>query len=193
MTELGTADRIAAVALEILMAEGAQAVTMRRVAAAAGVTTMATYRHYPNRETLLRTVVDAAVAELSKDWGKRDGPVDFRGRLDRLTDDFLDFALGKPNLYAFVVTERREGTRQFPEDFRTGATPTFAPVLETVEQGIRDGALRADDPLEVTLAITMPAMGLVQLYHGGRINLSENDFRALCKRTIERVLDGVRP
>jgi AcrR family transcriptional regulator len=193
MDELGTADRIAAEALSILLAEGAQAVTMRRVAAAAGVTTMATYRHFPNRETLLRKVVDAAVAELSKDWGKRDGPTDFRGRLDGLTDDFLDFALGKPNLYAFVVTERREGTKQFPDDFRTGATPTFGPVFETVEQGIRDGDLRADDPLEVTLAITMPAMGLVQLYHGGRIDLSENNFRALCKRTIERVLDGVRP
>jgi AcrR family transcriptional regulator len=193
MDELGTAERIASAALSILLEEGAQAVTMRRVAAAAGVTAMATYRHYPNREALLRHVVDAAVAELSKDWGNRGDTATFDGRLDGLTDDFLDFALGKPNLYAFVVTERREGTKQFPDDFRTGGNPTFGPVFEAVEQGLPEGVLRAGDPLEVTLAITAPAMGLVQLYHGGRINLSEHDFRALCKRTIERVIHGLRP
>jgi AcrR family transcriptional regulator len=193
MAEMGTAERIAAAALSILLAEGAQAVTMRRVAADAGVTTMATYRHYPSREALLRTAADAAVADLTKDWGKPRNACALDDRLDGLADDFLDFALGKPHLYAFVVAERRTGARQFPDDFRTGGTPTFGPVFEAVEQGIRDGALRTDDPLEVTLAITMPAMGLVQLYHGGRINLSEHDFRALCKRTVGRILDGLRP
>lgn len=193
MTEAGTAERIAAAALSILLAEGAQAVTMRRVAADAGVTTMATYRHYPNREALLRAVADAAVAELTTDWGKRGKSRTFEDRLDELTDDFLDFALGKPHLYTFVVAERREGARQFPEDFRIGGTPAFAPVFEAVERAVRDGVLRPDDPLEVTLAVTMPAMGLVQLYHGGRIQLSEQDFRALCKRTIGRILDGLRP
>jgi AcrR family transcriptional regulator len=193
MAQVGTAERIASAALSILLAEGAQAVTMRRVAADAGVTTMATYRHFPSREALLRTVADAAVADLTSEWGKRRSARALDGRLEGLADDFLDFALGTPHLYTFVVAERREGARQFPADFRTGGTPTFGPVFEAVEQGIREGALRADDPLEVTLAITMPVMGLVQLYHGGRINLSEHDFRALCKRTTGRILNGLRP
>jgi AcrR family transcriptional regulator len=192
MVEMGTAERIASAALAILIEEGAQAVTMRRVAADSGVTAMATYRHYPNREALLRTVVDAAFANLGKDWGKRCGALDFESRLDGLADDFLAFALGKPNLYTFLVTERRDGVRQFPADFREGGSPAFTPVLEAVEQGMREGVLRSDDSLEVTLAITMPVVGLVQLYLGGRINLPEHDFRALCKRTTGRVLNGFR-
>jgi AcrR family transcriptional regulator len=192
MVEVGTAERIASAALAILIDEGAQAVTMRRVAADAGVTAMATYRHYPNRDALLRTVADTAFAELGKDWGKRRKALDFESRFDGLTDDFLDFALGKPNLYTFLITERRDEVRQFPEEFREGGSPAFAPVVEAVEQGMREGLLRPDDSLEVTLAITMPAMGLVQLYLGGRINLLEHDFRALCKRTIGRVLNGLR-
>ena len=79
------------------------------------------------------------------------------------------------------------------QDFRTGGTPTFGPVFDAIERAIRDGELRQGDPLEVTLAITSPAMGLIQLYHGGRINLPEPEFRALCKRTIERILNGLRP
>jgi AcrR family transcriptional regulator len=192
MAEMGTAERIASAALAILLEEGAQAVTMRRVAAAAGVTAMATYRHYPNREALLHTVVDAAYADLAKDWGKRCEVLDFEGRFDGALDDFLDFALGKPNLYTFLITERRQDARRFPEDFREGGPPAFTPVLKAVEQGMREGVLRSDDCLEATLAITMPVVGLVQLYLGDRVNLSEHDFRALCKRTTERVLNGLR-
>lgn len=188
-----TAERIASVALSILLAEGAQAVTMRRVAAEAGVTTMATYRHFPNRETLLRTVVDDAVADVTRDWGKRVTAERFEDRVLGLLNDFLDFALGMPNLYTYLVTDRRESVRHFPEDFRAGGTPTFMPVFEVVEQAIREGVLKADDPLEVTLAVTMASVGLVQLYHGGRVNLSEQDFRALCERTTGRILDGLRP
>ncbi|WP_291419217.1 TetR/AcrR family transcriptional regulator [Actinophytocola sp.] len=44
-----TKERLAEAARTILLAEGADAVNMRRVAKEAGVSTMATYRHYPNR------------------------------------------------------------------------------------------------------------------------------------------------
>jgi AcrR family transcriptional regulator len=192
MTGGVTADRIAAAALAILLAEGAEAVTMRRVAADAGITTMATYRHYPSREALLRAVVDAAVADVTRDWGAHVKADDFETRLDALADDFLDFALGMPNLYRFLVTDRREGALRFPADFREGGSPAFAPVFATVVEAIRTGMLRPDDPLEVTLALTTPVMGLVQQYLSGRVGLPEADFRALCKRTIRRVLNGVR-
>jgi AcrR family transcriptional regulator len=192
MTAGGTAERIASAALTILLEEGVDAVTMRRVAAAAGITTMATYRHFANRETLLRTVADTAFAELGGQWGKRGMGEGFARRIEGLLDDFLDFALGRPNLYHFLITDRRDGVRRFPEDFRAGGSPAFSPVVAAVEQGMREGALRSDDALEVTLAITMPAMGLVQLYLGGRMTLSEHDFRALCRRTVGRVVDGLR-
>ncbi|WP_027946696.1 TetR/AcrR family transcriptional regulator [Amycolatopsis taiwanensis] len=192
MTEPGTAERVASAALAILLEEGAQAVTMRRVAADAGVTTMATYRHYPNRETLLRAVADTAFAELAKDWGNRGAGGDFESRIHELMHGFLDFALGKPNLYSFLITDRREGVRQFPEDFRSSDSPALGPVIEVVEQGMREQVLAEDDALEVTLAITMPVVGLTQLYLGGRIGLSEEEFRRLCAKTVGRVLNGLK-
>jgi AcrR family transcriptional regulator len=187
-----TAGRISAAALAILLAEGAQAVSMRRVAADAGVTAMATYRHFPNREALLRSVADAAVAELTADWGGRGRGLGLAQRLDALADAFLDFALGRPNLYRYLVTEHRSDALRFPDDFRAGGSPAFAPAFAAVQQALKDGVLRDDDPLEVTLAFTTPVMGLLQLYLGGRINMSEADFRALCKRTTRRVLNGLR-
>ncbi|TCO62371.1 TetR/AcrR family transcriptional regulator [Actinocrispum wychmicini] len=185
-----TVERISQAALKILLEEGAQAVTMRRVAAASGVTAMASYRHFPNREALLRAVVDEAVADVTQEWGKDLG-ADFGAQVDALLEQFLDFALGMSNLYLFLVAEQWDGARQFPEDFRTGGSPAFAPMLGVVEEAMINGVLKADDPLEVTLAVTSPVMGLVQQYLGRRIALAEKDFRALCQRTVQRVLNGL--
>lgn len=192
MTSSGTGERIAAAALAIVTEEGAQAVTMRRVAADAGVSAMATYRHFPNRAALLGAVADRVFAQLGDAWGKRGTEGTCTDRLDELLDAFLDFALGQPKLYSFLLIDRRDGARQFPTEFRAGASPAFAPVTAAVEHGIRNGELQPDDSLEVTLAITAPAMGLVQLYLGGRIGLDEAGFRELCKRSVGRVLDGLR-
>lgn len=188
----GTADRIVAATLAIVTDEGVGAVTMRRVAADAGVTAMATYRHFPNRAALLRAAAEAAGAALGEDWGTRCRDSDFETRFADLLEEFLDFALGKPNLYSFLITERREGARRFPEDFREGASPAFAPLVEVVEQGMSAGGLRDDDALEVAMAINASAVGLVQLYLAGRIGCSEKEFRALCKRSMGRMLNGLK-
>ncbi|TXK41367.1 TetR/AcrR family transcriptional regulator [Nonomuraea sp. C10] len=82
--------------------------------------------------------------------------------------------------------------RRFPDGFRDGASPSFTKIVTLVEEGMRDGLLRPDDPLEVAMTVTATAQGLVQLYLGGRIGLAEDEFRALCTRATRRVLDGVR-
>lgn len=187
-----TADRVAAAAGELLVERGAAAVTMRAVGTAVGLSAMAIYKHFPNREALLRAVVDDELRKLSRTWGRRRESDDFEGRLLGLQDDFLDLALGKPHLYSFLITERREQARRFPHDFRDGGTPAFAPVHALVTEAIRQGVLKDGDPVEVTLALTSGTVGLVQFYLGGRVGLSEPEFRELCRRTIRRMLDGVR-
>lgn len=187
-----SAGRILEVALSILSEEGTSAVTMRRVAADVGVTPMAIYKHHANRAALLKAVADAGFRRMAETRSERSGAAGFAERIDGLLDDFLDFALGAPHLYSFMITERREQARRFPEGFREGASPTFTPVVRAVEDGMREGYLRDDDPFEVTIAITAQAQGLVQLYFGGRIGLSEADFRDLCRRTMWRTIGGVR-
>lgn len=188
----GTADRLAAAALAIVTEEGTEAVTMRRVAAAAGVSAMASYRHFPNRAALLAAAADAGFAALGSEWDKRAADGDFEERFAGLLDDFLDLALGRPHLYRFLLIEHRDGVRRFPEGFRHRTSPAFTPLVDVIEQGVREGVLAADDPVEVALACSAQAMGLVQLYVAGRVNGAETEFRDLCGRLVRRVLDGYR-
>jgi AcrR family transcriptional regulator len=190
MDGMSTAAALVGAARRILVEEGAAAVTMRRVAADAGLTPMATYRHFRNREALLAAVVDECFDELGVEWSKRAEIADFDVRRERLLDDFLDFALRTPHLYSYMMIEHREA-RRFPDDFRDGSSPAFTPVMRLVELGMRTGVLRADDVAETTLVLTALVQGLAQLYLGGRIGMSEPEFRALCHRSIRRVLDGL--
>ncbi|MGP3958515.1 TetR/AcrR family transcriptional regulator [Nonomuraea sp. 3N208] len=192
MSISNTAEKIADAAQAILVSEGAAAVTMRRVADMVGVSPMATYKHYPSRQALLDAVAERTFRELAQGWGVRvpDGP--WEDRALGLMEDFLDFALGRPHLYTFLMTDRREWARRFPDDFEGGGSPAFTMLVVVVEEGMREGLLRKDDPLEVALALTSSIQGLVQLYLGGRIGLEEDGFRSLCARTARRIFDGIR-
>ena len=188
-----TASRIAGVAREILTAEGAQAVSMRRVAQAIGVTPMTIYRHYANREALLEQVAEDCFAALAQAWttaAARSG--DVAEQLHAALNDSLDFALGQPRLYQFLFGERRENARMYPADFRARRSPTLNVVAEQLTEGMRTGLFRDDDVWEIAIMIAAFTHGFVGLYHGGRIGLSEEDFRALCHASARRMLDGIK-
>ncbi|MFC5833020.1 TetR/AcrR family transcriptional regulator [Nonomuraea insulae] len=192
MNDQGTAARIVAVAQRILIEEGAGAVSMRRVGDAVGITAMAIYRHYPNREALLRAVADRSTGELGAAWAGRPSTGGLEERMSAALDGFLDFALGSPHLYRFLISDAWAGARRFPEDFREGQSPAFGVIMGLVEEGMRAGFLRADDPLETALVVTSCVQGLLQQYLSGRFGMSEADFRALCHRSTWRIVDGLR-
>ncbi|MEV8636105.1 TetR/AcrR family transcriptional regulator C-terminal domain-containing protein [Streptosporangium sp. NPDC051023] len=58
-----TPERIVAAAVEVLDAEGLEALTMRRLGAQLGVAAMSLYRHIPNRDALLAEVVTHLFSE----------------------------------------------------------------------------------------------------------------------------------
>ncbi|MBB6379305.1 AcrR family transcriptional regulator [Pseudonocardia eucalypti] len=166
--------------------------SMRRVADAVGITPMAIYTHYPGRDALLRALADAAFAELASKWARPSTDGDWASEIQDLLTSFLDFALGEPHLFGFLFVEMWEQGRRFPTDFAEGGSATFVQVVELVERGMRQGALRADDAAEVALSLTAHTQRLVQLYLSGAIDLPESEFRALCTRATGRILDGLR-
>lgn len=180
-----TADRLVTIARDIVIADGAAAVSMRRVASAAGVTPMAIYRHYANREALLQRVADGSFEEIAKRWADRPRAGDLDTQVAELLDDHLDFALGQPRLYDFVFTDMRAGARRWPDDFRGGGSPTLSVVSDTLSEEL------GPDAEELSLAFAALIHGLVHLYHGDRIALSEVDFRELCHRLVRRMLHGL--
>ncbi|HEX4225074.1 MAG TPA: TetR/AcrR family transcriptional regulator, partial [Pseudonocardiaceae bacterium] len=162
-----TADRIVAVARAVLVEEGVEAVSMRRIATKVGITPMAIYRHFENRESLLDTIADLSFADLAGKWAEPDlenvTREAFPALLARSVNRHLDFALGQPNLYFFLFTEHRDQARRFPEDFADGKSPTFNLLISSINAAIRVGLLPADEPvLPLALILAAELHGLVQ-------------------------------
>jgi AcrR family transcriptional regulator len=185
-----TSDRIIAAARSIFEAEGAQAVSMRRVASAVGITAMAIYKHFPDREALLNAIVDAGFQELRARYLKTNH-LSTEKYLMHLLDEYLEFALEHPRLFEYMFSAPRPGARQFPRDFVAGRSPTASVVAEQVSRAMEAGILRRDDAWEVEMALAGMAHGLIVLYLGGRSNLPPDKFRQFYRRSLRRLIDGL--
>ncbi|HEX8114492.1 MAG TPA: TetR/AcrR family transcriptional regulator [Kofleriaceae bacterium] len=191
MARAPTADRIIAAARRLLEREGTEAVTMRRVGDAVGITAMAIYRHYPDRTALLNAVADQGFAELAAAVQRMRLPAGLEPRLLRMVDVYVDHALAHPRLFELMFLAPRKGARRYPRDFKAGRSPTINPSVAILQEGMARGELRADDPFEIAFALGALLEGLVMLYLGGRIGGGPRQLRALIRRSIRRHLHGI--
>ncbi len=187
-----TRQRIAECALRILEAEGPDAVSMRRIAAEVGITPMAIYHHYANRETLLRTVVDTEFEQLLEFIRRLPRRRSFEAQMVHITDAYLDYAFGRPRIFDYIFSNPRPDARRFPEDFRSRRSPTLNSIAEIVAHWMKKGKLRKGDVWEIALGLWAHSHGYLMLYRGGRFNLSEENFRKLVRRSLRRLLHGLK-
>ena len=189
--ELPTEQRIARIALGILEKEGAEAVSMRRIASAAGITPMAIYHHFANRDELLNSIVDKEFQEFLEHVQGRPSSPSMETDITHIMDAYVDYAFSRPHIFDYVFSKPRPGARRFPEDFRERRSPTLNPVADTVAKWMERGKLKQDDIWEVALQLWAHAHGYVMLYRGGRFNLSQQEFTKLLNRSIRRMLHGL--
>lgn len=188
-----TADRLLHAARALFEREGAEGVSMRRVAAKAGVTPMAIYRHFESRDALLWRICDDSFEEIARHWQARAQGGDALARVLATQRIYLDFALAHPHLFDYAFGIQRGQARRFPEDFRERRSPTLTVVADTVEDAMQAGALRRDDAWDVAMTLWAHTHGLVALYRAGRFSLDERGFRAFYEASLQRLLRGLRP
>ena len=192
MADPSTADRIAQAALAILEAEGPGAVSMRRVADAVGITPMAIYHHFANREELLNTITNQQFATFLSYIEKRPMRGSPEAQLISAMEAYIDYALDRPRIFDYVFSQPRPGARRYPDDFRARRSPTLNPIADAVNAAMRSGLLRKDDVWEVALELWAVTHGYVTLHRAGRFNLPEKEFRALVRRALRRLIHGIK-
>lgn len=191
MPVASTADRILQHARQILAERGADAVSMRRVAAAVGITPMAIYRHFDDRDALLRRIREDSFEEITRHWQARAHGGDVLTRLRALHEVYLDYALAHPFLFDHAFAARREEARRYPEDFRARRSPTLTLIADTIADGIREGVLREDDPWDTAMTLWAHTHGLIALYRAGRFSFDDTRFRVFYLRSLQRLIDGM--
>lgn len=187
-----TAHRILRAARVLFERDGAGAVSMRRVAGAVGITPMAIYRHFPNREALLKRISDDSFQEIAHHWSARNEGGDVIARLKAIQRIYLDYALAHPHLFDHAFSARREDARRYPEDFLARRSPTLNVVADVVSEAQQAGLLRQDDAWDVAMTLWAHTHGLIALYRAGRFSYDERRFREFYEASLGRLLDGLR-
>jgi AcrR family transcriptional regulator len=185
-----TRERLLAVALELMEGpNGVDGVTMRAVAAAAGVSAMATYKHFPNREALLRAATAAEYTRIAAYFARANARANVPGMHGML--GYLNYALDHPQIFRYMFSSRRADAFVFPRDLKESKSPTFNILLAVVSELMERGVLRSDDVAETALSIWAHAHGLIALYLSGRIVAPRATLQKLYMRSLDRLVHGL--
>ena len=185
-----TREKLLAVALELMEGpDGVDGVTMRAVAAAAGVTTMATYKHFQNRDALLRAASAAEYPRIAGYFARANARTEVPGMRGML--GYLNYALDHPQIFRYIFSSHRADAFVFPHDLKESKSPTFNILLGVVSGLMERQVLRSDDVAETALTIWAHAHGLITLYLSGRIAAPRATFQQLYMRSLDRLVHGL--
>ena len=183
-----TKEQIFAAARAAFDRDGLEGLSLRDIARAVGITPMAIYRHYKDKQAL----IDALVLDALGDWSARAQAVPQDARwLERMGEAFLDFALEQPRRFEAAFLVHSTVARRYPDDFVAGRSPAGVLYLQFFERAKAQGALIDDTaPIEIMITIAGLSQGLITLYRAGRIAGGEAAFRALFLRAMRRTIES---
>lgn len=155
------------IAARLLADEGPPALSTRRVAAAAGSSTMAVYTHFGGMSGLVREIVHEGFARLQ----------DYLTQVRRTDDPVADLAVtgrayrrnaqANSHLYAAMFGGESLSGFELTEEDRQHGRYTLTNVVECVGRCIAAGRFRSADPALVAHHMWFAVHGLVTLELGG--------------------------
>lgn len=166
--------RAAAAAMHLFAAQGYDAVTMRAVAAALGVSAMTPYRYLANKDELFalvraeafRRFADRLEAALAGEPGG--DPV---ARLLRLERAYVKFAVDDPDAYRIMFEVRTPAAAAVePPEVARESRRAFGCLHRTIADAVAAGRL-AGDPLTLAHLAWASTHGLVSLHLAGRLGM----------------------
>lgn len=172
------------------------AVSIRMIADAVGVTAPSIYLHFPDKDALIEAVCDQRFREfdeaLEKAASVEDDPLDAlraRGRA------YVQFGLDNPEHYRVIFMTRHDRAMELadltPDGERAGAR-AFGHLVEAVVRAAEAGAITAPDPLTTSILIWSGFHGIVSLL------ISEPGFPwppvdVLVEGLLGLQIEGLRP
>jgi AcrR family transcriptional regulator len=166
--------RAAAAAMHLFAEQGYEAVTMRAVAAALGVSAMTPYRYLAGKDELFalvraeafRRFADRLEAALASGGAAGADPV---ARLLRLERAYVRFALDESDAYRIMFEVRTPAAAALePAAVAAESRRAFGCLERTVADAVAAGRL-AGDPLTLAHLAWASTHGLVSLHLAGRL------------------------
>jgi AcrR family transcriptional regulator len=168
MTESpSTKERLIAVATQLLDEGGPEAVTLRSVAHAIGLSHNAPYKHFKDKRALLAAVAHMSFREMGAAFKKIAQKETTPSRaLRQIVAQYLEFAERSPHRYRLLFNDPEIG--QGRGELETEALATFEAVVRLIKAGQKEGELKRGDASQFTALLYGSLHGLADLRLSGR-------------------------
>ena len=176
--------RIIAAARALYFERGPDAVTMRGVAERVGVTATALYRHFADKDALLREIMGEGSRLLGSHLFRAlEAPTPLE-RLWATANAYLDFAVAQPQAYRalYEAGKVEEGS---PIQLQRGAMRRF--LRDRVREAMDACVVAPGDPDGTALSVWAMLHGLASLHHAGITRVEWVRERALTS-----LIEGIR-
>ena len=179
--------RLVGAALGLLAEDGAHAVSLRAVARRAGVSAMAPYRHYPDKEALLAAVAVQGFDGLRAALRTADDTAAPGQALVAQAAAYVGYAVQNPALFRLMFGHKRLGAH--PELTAAGET-AYAVLAERVATELPADA----DREALTLGCWSLVHGLASLFLDGQMGEEMAAAHGdVARRVAEVMMDPRRP
>lgn len=179
-------DKIFNAAKAVLEKDGVSGLSIRSVAEAAGMSPMAMYRHFKDKDALLNALMrDGFVAweEIARSLREPD-PLRW---IEKGFEAFLNFALKEPHRFDAAFLLAASEARRYPDDFAAGQSPAISLFIARIEEAKTQGWFGETPPLEIALALAALAQGMVSMHRASRF-AGEKQFKALYRQVMRNTL-----
>ena len=181
--------RILQAAERLLRTDGIAGVSTRRVAGEVGVTAMAMYRHFRDKDALIQALVETGFARWEARLAEAVAAGSPREKIVNAIAAYREFALAEPRYFELMFLVPRPGVPLAPESLRATPSPSFAAVIAAVHACMTNGEFLSADPSQTILMMWGLAHGLLALHFTGRFGFDEPLFRRRYDEAVRLMLD----
>jgi AcrR family transcriptional regulator len=180
-------------ALRTIDRHGVEALTLREVGAALGVSRTALYRHFSDKQALLAAVscegfrtLRLALLEAWEQGGRGlDGFV-------AMGEAYLRFAVEHPAHYRVMFGRFKESSARDPE-LKEEAEGAFRALVDALVALQREGLVRGDDPLLMARFVWSVTHGIAMLVIDGQLGSGDQAGVELNRYAAERLRAALAP
>lgn len=179
-------------AAHLLASEGPSGLSTRKVAAAAGTSTMTLYSQFGSMPDLIKAVVDEGFARLAVEFdqvAQTDDPV---ADLGGVFSAYLSNARANPDLYVVMFgSASLGGYRGSPDDTLQTGRYTYDYIVEAARRAVEAGRLDALGPVAIAAQIWSALHGYVVLELAGYFKPPESGVRNVLQPMLLNLVVGL--
>ncbi|WP_433761779.1 TetR/AcrR family transcriptional regulator [Nocardia sp. CA-135398] len=181
-------DTLLAACLRLIETEGLGAVSLRRVAREAGVSTGAPYHHFADRSALLAALAVQGFRQLGRDLADARAAVDGPLRaLTALAETYVRFSQENPGYFRLMFRPELSQPDKHPDAAAAGDA-AFDVLADTIADAVAAGLLPADKADTLAVMWWSLAHGMASLWLDGQLEKRSIQLGTTAPTLVEDIM-----